>query len=687
MVIMAFDGLNVSFSDEDAARIPDLLVRGALTLVHLARGGELSQVAEHVRIRRSGGFCGLDVWLVLWLYFASGSKTGLKRFWSVAGPHAKALAALAGRTKLTSPSSMSRALSAVELDLLRPAGDALLLAPADCDQVLRHPAVQTYDTLGEGWHCFDFDPTVTALRHRALPTSDDLPAARRLSEHTGAPGYKGRKRGDIVFRRAAVQHSGSGLWVHAHLSGGNGDKSVDFGLALDSIVATAARLGHPLERVLVRMDGEHGNVPWFAACRERGVPFVTRLNRTKLFDDPEVLARLRSATFHRVEDSGCGPQRAAADLGMLTLQASANTRRPDGSKYDPVEVRVVACVFPKSGKAKRGRTIDGWEVELFAVDLPADRWPAPEAITAYYGRNAQENRFAQDDRELGLDRIASYHLPGQELATLVGLSVWNHDVVRGFEQSPPPMATPVQHLRQPVVDERVPAQWPRDPVVTKLLGQLAWGLLLTGSRAGWSFCHATGEVVCSDGRALTLTTVRKTPSSSGQVGLIFRRPKGGCEDCTDRPSCLRTDRVDASKHAEFSVDATIAEALRVRLARTRRKVDEPRTPVGELDARPGPRAVRDALFLPAKARRLHRDLFLGATLRVEVHAPPTVPVLELLADDTADRQRRRKTWAQNVARHALCEQARVTVQVACRSDLRAWLGGASSRNAAVGGPT
>ncbi|MFT4626260.1 MAG: hypothetical protein ACI8PZ_004937, partial [Myxococcota bacterium] len=390
---MASDGLDVSFSDEDAARIPDNLLRGVLSLVPLVRGGVLGRVAELVRIRRSGGFCGLDVWLALWLYFASGTKTGLKRFWSCARPHSKRVGALAGRSKLASPSSVSRALSAVEFEQVRPVADALLLAPAACDVLLRHPSVQSYDTHGAGWHVFDLDPTVTTLRHRALPASDDLPECHRTSENTGVPGYKGRKRGDVVFRRATVQHSGSGLWTHAHLAPGNGDAAEDFALAVDSIVATADRIGCPLERVVVRMDGEHGNVPWFAACRARKLPFVTRLNRTKLYTDPDVLERLRTATFHLVEDSGCGPQRAAADLGLLTLEASAKTRQPDGTKYAPIEVRVVACVFPKRGKAKRGRTIDGWEVELFAVDLPAERWPAAEAITAYYGRNAQENRF------------------------------------------------------------------------------------------------------------------------------------------------------------------------------------------------------------------------------------------------------------------------------------------------------
>lgn len=670
---MAFDGLNVTFSNEDAARIPDILVRGSLSLVALSQGDALPRLAEIVRVRRPGGFCGLDVWVALWLYFASGSMTGFKQFWQLVRPHSKQVAALAGRTKLASPSALSRALSAVELDLVRPVADRVLLAPADCDAVLRHPAVQTYDTLGDGWHCFDFDPTVTVLRHRALPVGDDLPEPRRTSEATGVPGYKGRKRGDIVFRRATVQHSGSGVWTHAHLAPGNGDASEDFGLALDSIVATADRIGHPLERVLVRMDGEHGNVPWFAACRERGVPFVTRLNRSKLYEDPEILDRLRAATFHLVEDSRCGPQRSAADLGVLTLEASAKTRRPDGTKYDPIDVRVVACVFPKTGKAKRGRTLDGWEVELFAVDLPADRWPAPEAITAYYGRNAQENRFAQEDRELGLDRIVSYHLPGQELATLIGLSVWNHDVVRGFEQNTPPTTVPVQHLRQPRIDERIPEQWPRDPLVVKLLGQLDWDALLTGARAGWSFDPGTAELLCSDGRRLTLTTVRKQSPDSDRASLIFRRPTGGCEECDHRPRCLKTERVGASKHAEFVVHADIATALRTRLAIIRRKTEQPRTHLDDIEATPGPRAVRDALFLPARARQLHRARFIGATLRVEVHTPPARPTLVLVAADTGDRQRRRKTWEQNIARHALNDPARVDIDVACGDELQAWL--------------
>jgi len=108
-------------------------------------------------------------------------------------------------------------LNPVEPALIRESTSWLLTEAPDIDAVLRHPAVLTYDAQGRGWQVFDLDPTVRTLRHRALPVDDDLPEAMRRSEETGAPGYSGRKRGDIQFRRTDVQHSGSGMWVHAHL--------------------------------------------------------------------------------------------------------------------------------------------------------------------------------------------------------------------------------------------------------------------------------------------------------------------------------------------------------------------------------------------------------------------------------------------------------------------------------------
>ncbi len=219
-----------------------------------------------------------------------------------------------------------------------------------------------------------------ALRHRGLPVGEDLPEPARRPEDTAAPGYKGRKRGDVVFRQATVQHAALGGWLHALLASGNQDSVGGFARCLDCIVETCERIGHPLFRALIRTDSEHGYVPWYSACRERGLPFVTHLNRLKLHEDPEVLARLRDATWYRVEDRGSGPQRSATDLGVMTLSAGKKTRRPDRSIYEPIAARVVDCIFPKQGQEpvansrKKTGVLAEWNATTTGLH-PLDRLP------------------------------------------------------------------------------------------------------------------------------------------------------------------------------------------------------------------------------------------------------------------------------------------------------------------------
>jgi len=165
---------------------------------------------------------------------------------------------------------------------------------------------------------------------------------------------------------------------------------------------------------------------------------MTRLTRGEMFDQHEVLDTLRNGRWDMVPDSMSGPRRSALDLGTVTIRPGLDTRKADGTQYEPVDVRVVVSRFPQTGKATHGRVIDGWQYEMFVVDPGADAFPAPEAVAMFFGRAGQENRFAQEDREAGLDRIFSYYLPGQEFATSIGLWVWNLRVVRGFELAPPP---------------------------------------------------------------------------------------------------------------------------------------------------------------------------------------------------------------------------------------------------------
>ena len=73
-------------------------------------------------------------------------------------------------------------------------------------------------------------------------------------------------------------------------------------------------------------------------------------------------------------------------------------------------------------------------------------WPAPDVIELYNGRSGMENRLAQEDRELGLQRTFSFHPAGQEWMCGVGLFLWNEQVRAGWLANPPPVEKPVQEI-------------------------------------------------------------------------------------------------------------------------------------------------------------------------------------------------------------------------------------------------
>ncbi len=722
---MARRGPGVAWTKAEAGRIPDSLTTGVALVLDLARRDKLGELADRVRIRREGGFSGVDVLLFMLLYFAMPQRTGLRSFWEVVRPHSRQLASTADRTRLASPASISRALDSVELELMRPVVPWLLAEMSGIDRVLRHSAVQTHDARGRGWHVFDYDPTVHALRHRALPEDDDSPAARLRSERIAAPGHRGRKRGDVQLRRGTLQHAGSGAWLGCWLAPGSTERAEGLDRALDVVVETTKRLDHPRDRSLLRIDGEYGWVPYYSACRAHGVAFMTRLTRPELLDEPIVQRRLVEAEWHHVPDSGSGPRRSAIDLGIVTVPSGKDTRRSDGSAYEPVDVRVVVCRFPREGKPGRGSVADGWQYEMFAVDVDADAWPAPAAVAMYFGRAGQENRFAQEDREVGLDRIFSYALAGQEFAVTIGLWVWNMRIARGFELDVPPDDAPVQATYVPKVDTRsappptaapdvttdaelsspslnrapAPLSTTNTADIVQTLAQLEWSSMLA-SRHGWSWDPATGEIICADGRRLVLTTVQKE-HAPGRTSLIFCRPEGGCAACPSEHRCLRSKDPRRAKHLQLAVPTAIAAKLREQLCVSRRTARcrppvrpepasatsptspplnvQPRFAIRPVIGAPGPLLdVAPSLFLPAKARQAVDATALGASVLIEVPLPPPVtPPPRLLARSAADLQHRRLTWHQHLGRYELAQGLSASVEIRGGEGLRRWLGAPS----------
>ncbi len=713
---------NVTSTEKNNARLPDWSAAGVALLLDLVRRDQLDEVAERLQIRREGGYAGIDVFVFLAYYFASRLPVGLKKFWYRARQHKVKLAAVAGRKSLGSSTAMSRALGDVEHELLRPQVGWLLTEAVGVEPVLRHPAVQHSDALGQGWHVLDYDPTVTALRQRALPTGEDLPEPRRRTDGFAKPGYPGRKRGELQIRRAALQHAGSGLWLHSMISPGNGDRREELPAALQVAVDFCARLEHPLERLLIRADGDYGGVPQLSAFLDAGVHFVTRLNRPALLDQPELRRRLVEAQWELVPDSMSGPKRSAADVGLVTLRPAVSTRQDDGSAYELVKVRVVVSRFQREAEPTRGKVIAGWQYELFATSLEAEPWPAAEVVASYYGRTGQENRFAQEDRELGLDRIYSYEPAGQELATVIGLMVWNARIALGFELETPPWEAPEQHTRvvqpdpRPVPPETCEAPEPDagaegsadtveaevaepevDPRLAEAeaklavrLGELDWERLLA-RRDGWSWDAEAGVLRCPDGLGLLLTCVDVRHAPPHRARIIFRSEQGACRDCDLLGDCLTTSGKLMKKLTGFTVDrpevwpirrqlAKVQQLRRVHAVAVRKRVtdqgDESEPLVQQLPETTAEPALDclPSLFLPAAARHVFDDIVhdLATCVTVELPEDP-IPFPALLARSAADRQHRRLTWAQHRERYALPAGAEVDITFAGGACLTALL--------------
>jgi hypothetical protein len=117
--------------------------------------------------------------------------------------------ALFDRERLPSRSALSRFLASLPwatTEALRTLFLADLLArPVDKE---RHTG-QLVDRAGNERVVFDIDGTREAARQRALPQTEKLPAPQRRLNQVCAPGYTGRKRGEVVRTRTVVSQAHS----------------------------------------------------------------------------------------------------------------------------------------------------------------------------------------------------------------------------------------------------------------------------------------------------------------------------------------------------------------------------------------------------------------------------------------------------------------------------------------------
>lgn len=672
-----------------ASRLPPHLQAAALVLYRSNSQGLIDRLGRWLPLSRRGGHDARSLFALGVSFLLAGPSFGIRPFTSSLDPAwTSALAAAAGVRSLPSCASVSRALADLEPAQARAAIDRLLADDPATGAALSSPHVLHRDARGEGWHLLDLDPTVTPFQRRELPTGSDLPSPGRLAP--GQPGYTGRKRGQLRTRTVPVMHAGAGLWLANRVVSEEGTL-VPVVAELAAIVRDGLPAGPGARRAVIRADGEFGSAGAMAAIHRAGLHFLTRFARYKLLESAEARALLASDAWYDVPCSLGGPRRQAAEL--------ANVRLPvEGG--GTVDARVVMTRLPHAGPPHHGVARGPWQVELFATSLPADAWPAEDLAALYAGRSALENRFAQEDREFGLDRTFSFNPGGQEFMAGIGLYLWNTLVLRGIDLAPLPPAPSPQVARlappdppapgelgapvptgeppappTPTLDEVIAAESPVPPAPssrrTTPPERELWSITCAifadvPTEPGWSLDPARKAAVCPAGKLLRLNGV----SPSRQSALLLAR-KHDCLACPLRPSCVKPRPGAAAAHAQAKgIARRVSPAVLDRIKELRRELKrQPQRDLpGEHDvpARGGalPRPTRPRslppwvpaapLFLPAQARQLARRTMQGADIEIVTTSlvPPTPPPHPLLAGDERSRQHRRRTWTERAALRA-----------------------------------
>ena len=295
MPTIAHPCLEVHTSEQAQPSVPPWFAEVLIIAEHLRVHGLLEALATQVRLVRGrfGRYEVIDFLALLFGYAISGEGT-LQAYFERLAPCATPFMALFERGDLPHRATLSRFLAAVD---------------APCVEAVRTLFVAsaftwgwTHDTIGGVWDrasrrylVFDVDGTRQAARQRALPNSPDLPLPRRRLDEVCGPGYKGRRRGEVVRTRTTVLQMHTRQWLGTFGGRGNGDYRAELTSALRATVTYLACWQLPPEQGLVRVDGQYGDGVVIAEILASGMHLVVRSRTYTLLEHPHVQAVLTHA--------------------------------------------------------------------------------------------------------------------------------------------------------------------------------------------------------------------------------------------------------------------------------------------------------------------------------------------------------------------------------------------------------
>jgi hypothetical protein len=271
-----------------------------------------------------------------------------------------------------------------------------------------------FDRRGVQWIVVHVDGTRQAARQRALPQAEPLPIPHRRFDQVCAPGYQGRKQGEVVRTRIVVLQAHTHQFLGTFGGPGNGDYRGELRRAIAVLTSYAAKIGLLPASVLLRLDGLYGDAAPLLDVLTAGLGVLTRSRAYHLLELPVVQQALARTPNQVCTHPESGMTRALYDCPAVPLT-------PIGP-----EVRLVVATHDTTTSSPAvGVERDGTVYELFISTLPSPAFTASDVLDLYLHRGSFETVLADEDIEQDSDRWYSHTPSGQEFCQILAQWVWN----------------------------------------------------------------------------------------------------------------------------------------------------------------------------------------------------------------------------------------------------------------------
>ena len=382
--------------------------------------------------------------------------------------------ALFGGARLPAASTLSRFLAALPAEPVQALRTLFLEDLLARRLSTEEHAAGLWDRQGNRWLVFDVDGTREAARQRALPQTPDRPPPQRRLRPLCAPGYTGRKRGEVVRTRTTVLQMHTHQWVASFGHPGNGQYREELRRAKAAIQTYLKAHNFPAERTLLRLDGQYGTGA--VICDVDDFSYVTRGKDYSILDRADVQARLHLPADQHLLSAESGICHALYDCPDQCL-----------AEGGPL-VRIIVATHPAPARKKKkrqvGLTRDGVVYELLLTNLPQNAFTSSDVVSLYLHRGAFETALEDEDEEQDPDRWCSHSAWGELAWQIVAQWTWNLRLELGHQLKPEPLRTtefapalPPQNEHVPTRPTSPPASAPASgyapPATATRLGKLA----------------------------------------------------------------------------------------------------------------------------------------------------------------------------------------------------------------------